>query len=126
MIVPETLAPLCPPNTDVTVSAICRCYCGGAAGGARSPNVAQRPIGARLTGTRGTRCLPSERQLARLADTLSPGPGPGQIGRWGDYGAATVDAATGFFYFGNEYIPDPTEFPPGSFTNWGTFITRVH
>jgi hypothetical protein len=50
---------------------------------------------------------------------------PPQIGRWGDYAAATVDAATGFFYLGNEYIPDPTEFPPGSFTNWGTFITRL-
>jgi len=49
-----------------------------------------------------------------------------QIGRWGDYGAATVDAATGFFYIANEYIPDPTEFPRGVFTNWGTFITQVH
>jgi hypothetical protein len=46
-------------------------------------------------------------------------------GRWGDYGAATVDAATGFFYIANEYIPDPTEFPRGFFTNWGTFITRL-
>ena len=53
-------------------------------------------------------------------------PGPGGVGRWGDYGAAVVDAITGFFYFGNEHIPDPTEFPPGSFTNWGTFITRAH
>ena len=25
-----------------------------------------------------------------------------------------------------EYIPDPTEFPRGFATNWGTFITRVH
>jgi len=47
-------------------------------------------------------------------------------GRWGDYGAATVDAATGFFYIANEYIPDPTEFPRGHDTNWGTFITQVH
>jgi hypothetical protein len=53
-------------------------------------------------------------------------PGPGQVGRWGDYGAATVDAATGFFYVANEYIPDPTEFPRSLRTNWGTFITRVH
>jgi hypothetical protein len=52
--------------------------------------------------------------------------GPGQIGRWGDYAAATVDAATGFYYVANEYIPDPTEFPRGFATNWGTFITRVH
>jgi hypothetical protein len=54
-----------------------------------------------------------------------PGPGPGGVGRWGDYGAATVDAATGFYYVANEYIPDPTEFPRGFATNWGTFITRL-
>ncbi len=28
--------------------------------------------------------------------TGCPGKGPGKVGRWGDYGAATVDAATGF------------------------------
>jgi hypothetical protein len=54
------------------------------------------------------------------------GPGPGEIGRWGDYGAATVDAASGFYYVANEYIPDPKRFPRGFATNWGTFITRVH
>ena len=55
-----------------------------------------------------------------------PPPGFREVGRWGDYGAATVDAATGFYYVANEYIPDPTEFPRGFATNWGTFITRVH
>lgn len=58
--------------------------------------------------------------------TGCPFAGPGQVGRWGDYGAATVDAATGFFYVANEYIPDPKEFPRGFGTNWGTFITQVH
>jgi len=52
-------------------------------------------------------------------------PGPGGVGQWGDYGAATVDAATGFFYLGNEYIPDPTVFPRIENSNWGTFITRA-
>jgi hypothetical protein len=52
--------------------------------------------------------------------------GPGQIGRWGDYGAATLDARTGFFYTANEMIPDPTKFPRGTTTNWGTFITQLH
>jgi hypothetical protein len=52
-------------------------------------------------------------------------PGPGGVALWGDYGAATVDAATGFFYIANEYIPDPTVFPPIETNNWGTFITRV-
>jgi hypothetical protein len=47
------------------------------------------------------------------------------VGSWGDYGAATVDAATGFFYTANEYIPDPTVFPRIATTNWGTFITQV-
>jgi hypothetical protein len=59
--------------------------------------------------------------------TGCPFPGfPGQIGRWGDYGAATVDAASGFYYLANEYIPNPKQFPRGFATNWGTFITRVH
>jgi hypothetical protein len=53
-------------------------------------------------------------------------PGPGGVAPWGDYGAATTDAATGFFYLGNEYIPDPTVFPRIANGNWGTFITRVH
>jgi hypothetical protein len=51
--------------------------------------------------------------------------GAGGIGRWGDYGAGTVDPATGFFYLANEFIPDPEKFPPGNNANWGTFITRV-
>jgi hypothetical protein len=53
------------------------------------------------------------------------GPGPGGVAPWGDYGAATVDAATGFFYIANEYIPDPTVFPRSENGNWGTFITQV-
>jgi hypothetical protein len=52
-------------------------------------------------------------------------PGPGGVAPWGDYGAATVDAATGFFYTANEYIPDPTVFPRTQNGNWGTFITQV-
>jgi hypothetical protein len=44
------------------------------------------------------------------------------IDRWGDYGAATVDAATGFFYTANENISGPR----GIITNWGTFITRMN
>jgi hypothetical protein len=52
-------------------------------------------------------------------------PGPGGVASWGDYGAATVDAATGFFYLANEYIPDPTVFPRSENGNWGTFITQV-
>jgi hypothetical protein len=52
-------------------------------------------------------------------------PGPGGVALWGDYGAATVDAATGFFYIANEYIPDPTVFPRIATNNWGTFITQV-
>jgi hypothetical protein len=46
--------------------------------------------------------------------TGCPGPGPGQVARWGDYGAATVDATTGFFYAKNEIIPDPKKFAPGT------------
>jgi hypothetical protein len=55
-----------------------------------------------------------------------PRAGPGQTGRWGDYGAATVDAKTGFLYTANEMIPNPTTFRRGKSTNWGTFITQLH
>ena len=58
--------------------------------------------------------------------TGCPGPGPGRVGRWGDYGAATVDAATGHYWIANEYIPDPTLFPRTPAANWGTFITQLH
>ena len=53
------------------------------------------------------------------------GPGPGTVGRWGDYGAAVVDAATGYIYTANEMIPDPKLFKRGKFANWGTFITQI-
>jgi hypothetical protein len=48
--------------------------------------------------------------------------GPAGVGRWGDYGAATIDAATGFFYTANENISGAR----GMATNWGTFITQLH
>ena len=45
---------------------------GSGGGRARSPGVAQRPTGARLSGARNrTTCLPSERPLARLVERLS-------------------------------------------------------
>jgi hypothetical protein len=50
------------------------------------------------------------------------GPGPGGVGRWGDYGAATVDAATGLTYTANEMIPKSAA---GYAANWGTFITQL-
>lgn len=55
-------------------------------------------------------------------------PGPGGVGRWGDYGAATVDAATGLVYTANEDIPGRTGVIglTGSSTNWGTFITQLN
>lgn len=52
--------------------------------------------------------------------------GPGTVGRWGDYGAAVIDAATGYVYTANEMIPDPTLYPRGTYANWGTFITQFH
>ena len=52
--------------------------------------------------------------------------GPGTVGRWGDYGAAVVDAATGYMYTANEMIPDPRLFARGHYANWGTFITQIY
>lgn len=48
------------------------------------------------------------------------------IGRWGDYASAAVDPTTGYYWAGNEYIPDAATFPRGASANWGTFITKVH
>jgi hypothetical protein len=47
---------------------------------------------------------------------------PIDVGRWGDYGAAVVDATTGFVYTANENISGTR----ASVTNWGTFITQLH
>jgi hypothetical protein len=58
--------------------------------------------------------------------TGCPGAGPGKVGRWDDYGAATVDSDTGFFYTANEMIPNPAVYPRGHSANWGTFITQLH
>jgi hypothetical protein len=43
------LQKMCPPNTDVTASAIYKCHWGRAAGGRGAPGIAQRPTGARCT-----------------------------------------------------------------------------
>lgn len=57
---------------------------------------------------------------------LGIGPGPGGVGRWGDYGAAVVDAATGYLYTANEMIPNPALYTRGFYANWGTFITQIY
>ena len=48
------------------------------------------------------------------------------VGRWGDYASAVVDAATGYYWTGNEYIPNTKQYPRGMYANWGTYITQVH
>jgi hypothetical protein len=53
--------------------------------------------------------------------TGCPGAGPGKVGRWGDYGAATQDAATKYWYSANENISGAR----GKYANWGTFVTQV-
>jgi hypothetical protein len=50
---------------------------------------------------------------------------PGVVGRWGDFASAVVDAETGLYYTANEFIPDPSVYPRGTFANWGTFITSI-
>jgi len=50
---------------------------------------------------------------------------PGQVGRWGDFASATVDPTTGIFYTANEFIPDSSVYPRGTFANWGTFVTAI-
>jgi hypothetical protein len=54
-----------------------------------------------------------------------PGPGPAGVGRWGDYSSATNDPATGTLWIGNEYIPNASVYPRGTYANWGTFLTSV-
>jgi hypothetical protein len=60
------------------------------------------------TGIPGSILVTGQGKTSDDGFTGCPGPGPGQVGRWGDYGAATVDAATGFYYTGNEIIPYKT------------------
>ena len=66
---------VCPPNTDVTASAIYKCHSSVDGVGRRAgaePSVAQRSTDDRFTGARNrTRYLPSGRQLARLVEQLS-------------------------------------------------------
>jgi len=77
------------------------------------------------TGVTGAILVTGQGQTSDDGFTGCPGAGPGKVGRWGDYGAATVDAATGFFYTGNEMIPFKTV-KAGQLANWGTFITQLH
>jgi hypothetical protein len=77
------------------------------------------------TATSGGIVVSGQGQTSDDGFTGCPGRGPGQVGRWGDYGAATVDAATGYFYTGNELIPFKTV-ATGQAANWGTFISQSH
>ncbi len=54
-----------------------------------------------------------------------PGAGPAGVGRWGDFASATEDPVTGYLYLGNEYIPDASLYPRGSYANWGTYISVI-
>jgi len=77
------------------------------------------------TATTGNIIVKGQGQTSDDGFTGCPGPGPGKVGRWGDYGAATVDAASGDFYTANETIPFSTV-AAGQAANWGTFITQLH
>ena len=45
------------------------------------------------------------------------------VGRWGDYGAASV-AEDGTLWLANEFVPDTSVYPRTSLANWGTFVTH--
>src|SRR5271165_2794002 len=64
---------MCPPDKDVTGSAIYRCHwVGRAAGGREAPGVAQRPTDARnADGRNRTGCLTERACPARLVEKLS-------------------------------------------------------
>ena len=54
-------------------------------------------------------------------------PNQGNVGRWGDYGAAVINPkSTDNFFTANENISVPTNSHTGSYTNWGTYITSAH
>jgi hypothetical protein len=77
------------------------------------------------TGTTGSIIVKGQGKTSDDGFSGCRNPGPGQVGRWGDYGAATVDAATGYLYTANELIPFKTLANP-QFANWGTYITQLH
>jgi hypothetical protein len=73
------------------------------------------------TGTIGSIIVSGQGITSDDGFTGCGGSPPGGVGRWGGYGAATVDAATGFFYTANENISGARGFA----INWGTFITQL-
>jgi hypothetical protein len=46
------------------------------------------------------------------------------VARWGDYSAAVVSPG-GHLWFAGEFIPNDIRQPRTTFTNWGTFISRL-
>jgi hypothetical protein len=94
--------------------------------GQSSPYPSTAVVPFRFTGAPFLAVVPPVFQMAgQAADDGFTGCQGAGVGRWGDYGMATVDTATGMFWFGNEYIPYPTQTTDGQFTNWGTFITQL-
>ncbi len=56
--------------------------------------------------------------------TAYPEFGGNGVGRWGDYGAASMDEF-GNFWMANEYIPNTNQHPRTQFANWGTYVQRL-
>jgi len=56
--------------------------------------------------------------------TAYPQYGGNGVGRWGDYGAASMDES-GNFWMANEYIPNTNQHPRSSLANWGTYVQRL-
>jgi len=55
--------------------------------------------------------------------TAYPEFGGNGVGRWGDYGAASMDES-GNFWIANEFIPNTNQFPRTADANWGTYVQR--
>lgn len=53
-----------------------------------------------------------------------PQQGGAGVARWGDYSAAVVSPG-GNLWFAGEFIPNDIRQPRTTFTNWGTFISRL-
>jgi hypothetical protein len=75
----------------------------------------------RFTGTKTTGSITISGRGMTSEDGFTGCDAPDRAGLWGDYGAATIDAATGYIYTVNENISGRR----GKITNWGTFITQL-
>ncbi len=83
-----------------------------------SATIAMPQFGGPIVKLAGVGALPDD------GFTAYPEYGGNGVGRWGDYGAASMDEF-GNFWMANEYIPNTNQHPRTLLANWGTYVQRL-